>query len=275
MPDDDLRYQHETRPLRAEPVRSQAIPALLIVLVLAAAGAATWYFWPKAKREPAAAPAPTGAETPPTAASTPASGPAPAGPPPPLDGSDEPVRARLRALSSAPEWDRWLTTDDLVRRWVSGVARIGEGKSPLAAFDHLRLEGSFAVRASGGRSTIDPASYARYDRTVAVLETIDLEALRSAWSWLRPVAESAWREIAPPDSSLEAGLLRAIDHLLATPQPPAEIEVRLEDGLYRYADPALEALTPAQKHLLRTGSDNAARLRKLLGSLRAILLAPD
>jgi len=59
--------------------------------------------------------------------------------------------------------------------------------------------------------------------------------------------------------------------LLATPVPPAEIEVVLADGLYRYTDPAFEALSPAQKHLVRMGAANASAVREALRRLRVIV----
>ena len=82
------------------------------------------------------------------------------------------------------------------------------------------------------------------------------------------------REIAPPNESLDAGVARALDHLLATPRPREPVEVRLEDGLYRFVDPVLEALTPAQKHLLRAGPENGDRLRSLAAALRERLVSP-
>ena len=59
--------------------------------------------------------------------------------------------------------------------------------------------------------------------------------------------------------------------LLKTPVVADPIGVRPEGGTgYAFTDPALEALTPAQKQLLRTGSAN---VQKTQASLRAIALA--
>ena len=53
-------------------------------------------------------------------------------------------------------------------------------------------------------------------------------------------------------------------------QPLAVVPMQKGIG-YRYADPALEQLTPAQKQLLRMGPGNARAVVAFLKALRAAL----
>ena len=57
--------------------------------------------------------------------------------------------------------------------------------------------------------------------------------------------------------------------LIATPIPQGPMRVVEGRGAtWAFADPALEALDPAQKHLLRMGPDNAARVIATLTRVR-------
>ena len=113
----------------------------------------------------------------------------------------------------------------------------------------------------------------RNRRVAAVVDASVLERLLSDAEELEDIraVDEAWAEIGPPDTPLDTALGRAIDGLLAAHEIPADAEVILEGGLYRYVDPALEAATPAQKHLMRMGPENAGKVRAALRRLRGVL----
>ena len=69
---------------------------------------------------------------------------------------------------------------------------------------------------------------------------------------------------------IDVALQRAISRLLATPDVPAEVRLTSHVRSYHYADPQLEALTAAQKQLLRMGPRNEKLVKD---KLRAILNA--
>ena len=269
---DDLRYQFGSPrpPRRPSPAGVWTVVAAFALLV--GVGAAYYFKWrrpqPEATR-PAAAPSTTAPR-----AAEPGLEPALVGPAvalPRLDESDAFVRERLGALSGDAEWGAWLAADGLVRRFVAAVSAVSEGKSPRQVLDRIAIRGPFTARPRGGRLVVDASSFARYDRVAAVLAALDAKAARPLWRLLRPLAGQAWAEIAPPGDSLDAALARALDHLLATPLPPAEVEVYLDGVLYRYADPEYESLTAAQKHLFRMGQVNAARVQAALRGLRPLV----
>jgi hypothetical protein len=64
--------------------------------------------------------------------------------------------------------------------------------------------------------------------------------------------------------------------LLDTPVPSDPIAVVPGKGAtYAYKDPALEALAPIQKQLLRMGPDNVRRVQARLRAIRAELTNSD
>lgn len=263
--------QYEPAPVLDRPRSSSAMAAVLIVfLVLLAGGGATYYFLrrttphaaPEARQAPESAAAPV--------TSAPA---APAVDLPPLDASDAFLRERLAGLGDE-EWRNWLVSEGLARRFVASVLAVSTGRSPSRAIDRPRLAGRFAVIDGPDGARIDPASYARYDRIAASIAALDVEQTRQAYRLLRPLLDTAWGEIAPAGESLDDAARRAIDALLAAPEAPPSPEVTLapEDGLYHYRDPQLEQLNAAQKHLLRMGPENAAKVRETLRALRSALL---
>jgi hypothetical protein len=267
MPD-ELGYETTPPPLD-RPRSSAALAAVITVfLLLLGGGAVTYYFLhrpkPAAPEAPPAVPAPEAQTTPPAAtAPRPADLPA-------LEASDPFVREHLAALDG-DEWKSWLDSDGLARRFAAAVYAVGEGKSPRRAIERPFLRGSFAVTTSGGKTRIDPASYARYDRIADTVAAIDVANAAAAYKLVQPLLDEAWAEVGAPGETFKAAALRAIDHLLEAPSPPADAPVYLQEGLYRFEDPALESLTTAQKHLLRMGPDNAAKVKEALRNVRAAL----
>ncbi|GMU06211.1 DUF3014 domain-containing protein [Corallococcus caeni] len=57
--------------------------------------------------------------------------------------------------------------------------------------------------------------------------------------------------------------------------PKAPVELTPKGALYVYADPSLEALGAAEKHLLRMGPENMRKLQAKLTELAAALGLPS
>ena len=70
-------------------------------------------------------------------------------------------------------------------------------------------------------------------------------------------------------------VLQAIDVILAAPIIVEPIKLTRESVVYKFADPALEALPPLQKQLLRTGPENTKHIQQQAMALRNALLNPD
>lgn len=240
----------------------------LIVLVVAAAIAGYIVF---GGRKPAAPPAAkTEAGKTPPVAPTPLGSGAAAIDVPPLNEADPAVRELVKQLTSHPRVAAWLTTDNLIRNFVVVTSMAADGKTPSRHLGVLRPSSVFAVVDRGDGVYVDPKSYARYDGIAAAVASIDPAGAAGLYATLKPRIEEAYSELGV-QVSFDQTLERTIAELLET--PAIEDPVRLEPlggTAYAFADPQLEKLTAAQKHLLRAGPRNA---RTIQSSLRAIALA--
>jgi len=184
----------------------------------------------------------------------------------------DPVLRKLAAeLSSRPELAQWLLNEDLIRRFVAAVDNIGRGKDPRVHLEFLKPVGAFRVRHVGEKTFIDPLSYRRYDTIADVVASLDTEGLTRLYRDIKPLLEEADREISPPGESFDAHLRAAIDELLAVPVPEGDVEVKAKVVTWLYADPALEGLSPAQRHLLRMGGENIRKIQAKLREIKAAL----
>ena len=141
--------------------RLRAIVAGVIAIALVVAGLAWWMRTrpaPSADLERMASsvtPAPRPA---PGAAATPARTELP-----PLDELDPVVSRLIGEVTSSPLLSKWLATGNLARQMAALVEGAAGGSLPLRFLAPLRPTGTFSVVERPGRTTIAPASYARYD----------------------------------------------------------------------------------------------------------------
>ena len=248
------------------------------VVTLSAVGA-YFYFLRRGDGRLPAPPLPSwlqtpGAEAPSTPTETP-------GPPTPTPGPtltpaadetlDEVVRRVVGGLTSHPEAMKLLATPGLVRRFVVSVDNIAEGKSPRQNLIVLDPRDDFAVSRRGERIFVDPKSYARYDAVTEAVASIDVDGVAAAFAELEPRLDQEYRELGYPNRRFREVLARAIERLERVPVPTEKVELRAKVKSFRFADPKLEALAPAEKHLVRMGPENAKRVQAKLRELRAAL----
>ena len=254
---------------RSRQQRQRLLAGLATVVVLAL-GVAGWWTWKRS--HPAAAPAPalpaTPAPAPDTAAAPVADQPIDL---PELDASDELVRRSVAGLSARPDWAAWLVTDDMIRRFVVAVVAVAEGRSPEAQLRFLVPKTPFSVRRQGGRTVVDPGSYERYDVAVATFASLDTEGVARLYRQMHPIVEDAYRELGLRDRSFDETLAGAIDNLLALNVPDAAPAVEEDEGQYVFSAPGTEALSPAEKHLLRMGPANARLVQEKLREIARAL----
>jgi hypothetical protein len=100
---------------------------------------------------------------------------------------------------------------------------------------------------------------------------IDAPGAARLYGLLKPLIEEAYREIGGPERSFDATLTRAIRRLLATPIADTPAAIEPYGATYRFADEQLEALSQAEKQLVRMGPRNArvvqAKLREIARAL--------
>lgn len=267
-----IRSDAEVAPPELAPRTTGPFPLVAIVaVIIALLGGGFWLL----RRTPAPASTPA-AVTPPAdtpAASSPLGGnPFPADVPA-LDLTDAFIRTWLPRLSSHPRVAAWLTTDGLIRNFVTVVSNITEGKTPAGRVPVLKPAGTFQVVERGGRLFVDPRSYERYNELAAAFASVDAQGAAQLYATLKPRLQEASAELGAA-TSFDATLEQALITLLKTPIRDQPLAVEPAGIGYRYADASLDGLNGAQQHLLRLGPANARLVQRQLRELALALGIP-
>jgi Protein of unknown function (DUF3014) len=246
-----------------------AILAAAAILVIALLGVLFLVF-----KKPAP-PAPTPLPMAPATSATPAATPTPAVVLPSLDDSDALVREVAAALSSRPELTRWLAQNGLVRKLTAVVDNVANGETPRPHLEFLAPKQRFkAARRPPHQIVPDPAGFAGYDLFADTVASVDAGTAAATYRTLAPLFEAAYVELGHPQGGFPKALDRALGALLAVPVLRADVALEPHAVGFRYQDPALEALTPAQKQFLRIGPRNVRIVQGELRELKAAL-APE
>jgi len=192
-------------------------------------------------------------------------------PPVALGESDAAVREFALALSTNPEFAKWLLTKDLVRKFVVAVDNVANGLSPKPHVDFFALTGQFRVVRTKEGTFVDEASYSRYDPVTGVVLSLDAASAARLYRAVKPLLQEAYRDLGYPGVDFEDTLVRAMAELLGT--PVVEGPVRLEQKIlsYEMTDEKLESLSQAQKQLLRLGPKGVRAVQSKLRELAAAL----
>lgn len=276
---DDLRLEPAPEPVpppAPAPKPPLWVPIAAAGLILALV--ALWYFSSRPEPLPVKSTPAAVAETSVDTTPPPARGAAEPGEAidvPPLDESDALVRILIGRLSSHPQVAAWLTTDQLIRNITVVVTNIANGQTPAKQLQVVRPAGTFAVRQSGAEIWIDPASYRRYDNLAGAVESLDARGVARFYATVKPRINEAFRDLGTPDDDFDRTLERAIVMLLRTPTVEGDVRLRGESVSYKFADPALEGLSKAQRQFLRMGPQNMRSVKAKLREVARYLGIPD
>jgi len=264
MPVDDLELDRDgVQPPPLAPERSWNPWLIGAAVVLAIGGGALVRWWTLPSP---AADAPAAASAPVASTEVPLD---PNANLPPLDQMDPYLRALLGALSARPELAAWLATDDLIYQMAWTVDRVSRGASPSSELKAIAPEAELTTERAGRRQRLTQASFQRYDGVAETIASMDPAAVATAYRTIRRRLNEAYRSLGQTESSVDVAVQQALDVLIATPVPDGPIEVVEGKGAtWRFADPQLEALHPAQKHLVRMGPRNASRVVQALVEVR-------
>jgi hypothetical protein len=242
---------------------------VLAVVAVAAVAGVLWY------RTRGSEPEPQGLAQ--LNATGPTAEPAPSVPPlalPDLDASDAFLRDVIGSLSAHPQVARWLVTDELARRFVLSVVELAGGRSPRAHLQFLIPPDAPGVRESGEGLAVDPEAYRRYDLLAETFASLDTDGTAVLYHQLHPLFVEAYGELGIPGGSFDEAMELAVRNVLSAQGVPGSLAVRLNESVYEFVDPELEARSPVEKHLIRMGPENAGRvqtkLRDIWGAINAL-----
>jgi hypothetical protein len=191
----------------------------------------------------------------------------------PLNNSDEPMRELLKDCSPHPRFGRWVKNKDIIRRFAAVVDNVANGESPTPHLEFLAPTEKFTVIKRGDNIYLDPAAYGRYNRMTAILTSLQTKKLVEIYRQTKPLIKQAYKELGYPGKDFGKTLFQAFSVILDTPVIGSDIEL-LEEKVtaYAFADPGLENLSAAQKHLLRMGPENIkkiqAKIREVISEMR-------
>jgi hypothetical protein len=181
-------------------------------------------------------------------------------------------------FAAFPEVAEWARLPEFVSQLVHAIDNIANGGSPRHYLAFLAPKQPFRAKQVADGWVIDPASYSRYDRAVAVFCAGDPASVVAAFKRLEPALDLAYRNLGYTDGRFRTSLLTAAGEMLAVPVPTGPVYVVTGGPTYSFADPTLQAQSDARKHLLRTGPENTrkvqARIRALAAALKVEIVAP-
>jgi hypothetical protein len=247
-------------------------------IVLAVAGAAAWYWWP---REAPVQPAPVPAAAVQPAAPVPDAAPAVQYPLPPVSEAEAVPPAGIAAAVEQllGPGAAYLLGADLARRIVATIDQLGREHAPPSVWPVKTAPDRFLVEQRGDVTVIAAENARRYAPMVDALASVDPHAIVSLYRRLYPVLDRAWRDLGMGKVYLNDRVIEVIDLLLRTPEPPQPLAVRLTEVKgpvpstrpwlrYEFADPQLESLAAGQKILLRLAPSERQKVREHLRALR-------
>jgi hypothetical protein len=181
-----------------------------------------------------------------------------------LNQSDAPVRELIAAAQVPDPVRAWSRQKDLLRSLVAAVDNVAQGQSPAGQLAFLAPDEKFSVIQKGNGVFLDPKSFRRYDALINVFAAIPDDTLLLWYRKLSPTLETAFAELGYPGITFAQRLKQACEHLDQAPALGTDIALEKKVLSYAYADSSLEDLSEAQKHLLRLGPQNVARIQKKL-----------
>jgi hypothetical protein len=191
---------------------------------------------------------------------------------PSLNESDQVVRDSLAGLFGQPAIAQFLVPENIVRHVVVTVDNLPRKKVAIDLRPVKPTPGETVVGGQGDITTLSTENYARYTPFVHLVASADPRTVATVYFRLYPLFQQAYEDLGYPGRFFNDRLVEVIDHLLATPEPQAPIELVQPKVFYQFADSKLEDLSAGQKLLIRMGPANERSLKLKLRDLRAELV---
>jgi len=186
---------------------------------------------------------------------------------PPLDQSDTEIKQALAEVVGADLLTEYLVKSQTISRLVATIDSLTSRQVPPQINPVKAAGGKFVVDTEGETVVMSTQNFSRYDGYVALMQSVDTNALMAIYQRYAPLFQIAWEENGGLGQFSDR-LLEVIDHLLETPVISGPVYLRKYEAVYLFAEPGLEAMTAGQKILLRMGSVNAELVKEKLREIK-------
>lgn len=178
-----------------------------------------------------------------------------------LENSDGQVRAALSDF--APKLVQWFTPEEQIRKWVTLVNQVAEGKLPdkNRPFDYAMP--AYKALQKGDNLRPDPANYRRTEQLINAITEIPVERLVHYYHAWKPALDNAYAELGG-GNGFDKRLRLAIRRVIATRPLPPDMDLVRPVVYYKYADPQLEQANDIEKLTWRLGPENTKHLQEYL-----------
>lgn len=187
---------------------------------------------------------------------------------PPINGSDQHVINDIRQLNSGTALISLLTDEEIIRKIVRAVYGVSEGRIVREHRPIKSPERQFQAQKIGQQTAneqelyhIEQANYERYTHYVSLFSSLNTPMTIELYRYYYPTLEAAYQELGIGKENFHTVLIRAIDILLTTPENQKTPSLIQPTVMYKFSDPTLEKLPPAQKLMLRMGKRNREALK--------------
>ena len=201
---------------------------------------------------------------------------------PELDDSDSWLQEKLLTMTWRKELLKLIIDEDMIRRFVVFTDNFSQGQlayehSPLVRpqTGFLAIETDEFTTENGQIWLWDEKETRRFSLYVDLLRSFDSESLVNWYGELKPLIDKAYAELGYPDENFTQVLQDAITRVLDMEIPKQPIELIRPSVMYRYKDSELEALSDADKLLLRIGKENLLVLKSVLLEISEKLARQD
>ncbi len=191
---------------------------------------------------------------------------------PALESSDGLFVKTLISLFESYPVKKLFRKSNLIPRIVVTVDNLLHQRITPSQFPITQVSGKLKVEGKKGKQVLSKKNYARYDVYVSMLESVDKAELIKAYIYMYPLFQQSYIDLGDPNAYFNDRLIDVIDDLMLAPEIDKQIKLSRTSVMYKYNDPQLESLSVGQKIMIRMGTKNSKRVKKLLVSIRELLV---
>ena len=185
---------------------------------------------------------------------------------PSLNESDAWLKLKLPEITWRKELLMLVVDEDMIRRFVVFTDNFSQG---IIAYEHSPLvlpKVKFTPKADSASQNVwqwDENSSKRFSIYIDLLRSIDSNSLVQWYLEVKPLIDESYQELGYEDDftyTLQSAITRILDMEL----PKSSMALIQPSVMYKFANPALEALPDSDKLLLRLGKDNLLVMKSVL-----------